>query len=106
MKARSIKTGKDHDLDDQDVLTADGKLYALREVSAAAISEALDVALPPVEGGDLVEIMEAHNLSSNQLARELGVSVSTIKGWRSGDRQPLPYMWRALRDLIAEHKIK
>ena len=45
---------------------------------------------------------ERHTLSQFQLASKLRVDETTVQRWEAGERNPAPYLKRALRDLARE----
>jgi len=45
---------------------------------------------------------ERHSLSQVQLADKLRVDETTVQRWEAGERNPAPYLKRALRDLARE----
>ena len=45
---------------------------------------------------------ERHGLSQVQLAGKLPVDETTVQRWEAGERNPAPYLKRALRDLARE----
>jgi DNA-binding transcriptional regulator YiaG len=45
---------------------------------------------------------ERHELSQVQLADKLKVDETTVQRWEVGERNPAPYLKRALRDLATE----
>lgn len=53
--------------------------------------------------GDLVKaIRVARGLTQENLARELGVTFSTVNGWENGKHRPLPFLMRIIVRLASE----
>lgn len=67
---------------------------------------------PPTRAGevdfpDLVaRIRDAHNLTQEGLAHELGVTFSTVNGWERGRHHPSPLAQKALLGLAEECGVK
>lgn len=46
-------------------------------------------------------IRSTHGLTQEELAREVGVSFSTVNGWENGKHRPIPALAKRLLDLAA-----
>jgi len=47
-------------------------------------------------------IRKARGLTQEQLARELGVTFSTVNGWENGKHRPLPVLVRTLSEIAGK----
>jgi transcriptional regulator with XRE-family HTH domain len=52
------------------------------------------------------QIRETRGLTQEALARELGVTFSTVNGWENGKHTPIPLLFRALRALASESGVR
>jgi DNA-binding transcriptional regulator YiaG len=52
--------------------------------------------------GMVKAIRQSLELTQEQLARELGVTFSTVNAWENGRHRPIPVLLAALRRLAAE----
>jgi transcriptional regulator with XRE-family HTH domain len=48
-------------------------------------------------------IHESTGWTQEELARQIGVSFSTVNGWERGRRNPQPYLRKRLEELAIEH---
>lgn len=53
---------------------------------------------------NIVKIRKQLDLSQEQLARELGVSFTTVNRWEKGKTKPSPLATKALQSLLSEVK--
>jgi len=47
-------------------------------------------------------IRKSRGLTQEQLARELGVTFSTVNGWENGKHRPLPLLVRTLSEIAGK----
>jgi len=47
-------------------------------------------------------IRAARGLTQEQLARELGVTFSTVNAWENGRHRPVPFLARRLQEMASE----
>lgn len=55
---------------------------------------------------ELIKWRKKNSYSQSELARTLGVHVLTISRWERGIREIPEYLYRALRDIECERKMK
>jgi transcriptional regulator with XRE-family HTH domain len=52
--------------------------------------------------GLVKSIRAARGLTQEQLARELGVTFSTVNAWENGRHRPVPFLARRLQEMASE----